>query len=167
MAQVRYFLALCQEKNFTRAARRSGVAQPTLTIAIKQLEQEFGGLLFARARRQSRLTELGNLVRPHLAQIDRSAAAAKRNAERFLADQSAVRKPTAMEAFMRTHHVFGIAAVLLILLAVKLFLSPPIKAEAEIPPGMNVLQIQANYPNVKNMPAQQMHDMTLVFADGD
>jgi DNA-binding transcriptional LysR family regulator len=39
MHQVRYFLALCEERNFTRAAKRCGVAQPSLTHAIKQLEK--------------------------------------------------------------------------------------------------------------------------------
>ena len=36
MHQVRYFLALCEELNFTRAAERCHVAQPSLTRAIKQ-----------------------------------------------------------------------------------------------------------------------------------
>src|SRR5262245_31012171 len=34
MHQIRYFLALCEERNFTRAARRCGVSQPSLTNAI-------------------------------------------------------------------------------------------------------------------------------------
>ena len=46
MHQVSYFLALCEEQNFTRAAKRCGVAQPSLTRAIQQLEQEFGNRLF-------------------------------------------------------------------------------------------------------------------------
>ena len=50
MHQVRYFLTLCQELNFTRAAEKCNVAQPALTRAIKLLEHEFGGLLFHRER---------------------------------------------------------------------------------------------------------------------
>src|SRR5262245_41413211 len=46
MHQIRYFLALCEELNFTRAARRSGVSQPSLTNAIGALERELGGVLF-------------------------------------------------------------------------------------------------------------------------
>jgi LysR family hydrogen peroxide-inducible transcriptional activator len=46
--QVSYFLALCEEQSFTRAARRCGIAQPSLTRAIQSLESEFGGLLFER-----------------------------------------------------------------------------------------------------------------------
>ena len=48
MHQIRYFLALCEERNFTRAAKRSGVAQPSLTNAILALERELGGRLFQR-----------------------------------------------------------------------------------------------------------------------
>jgi LysR family transcriptional regulator, hydrogen peroxide-inducible genes activator len=40
MHQVRYFVALCKELNFTRAARRCGISQPSLTTAIRALERE-------------------------------------------------------------------------------------------------------------------------------
>ena len=63
MHQVRYFLALCEERNFTRAAKRCGVAQPSLTRAIKQLEAELGGLLFDRNRINTRLTDAWPLPR--------------------------------------------------------------------------------------------------------
>jgi Transcriptional regulator len=86
MHQVRYFLALCEERNFTRAAKRCGVAQPSLTRAIKRLEEELGGSLFDRDRVNTRLTDLGIFVRPELARSDQSAAEAKRKAEKFLAD---------------------------------------------------------------------------------
>jgi DNA-binding transcriptional LysR family regulator len=82
MQQVRYFVALCEEQNFTRAARRCGVAQPSLTRAIQLLEHELGGLLFWRTDRRVELSPLGCAVRPHLRQIDRAAAAAKRAAQR-------------------------------------------------------------------------------------
>jgi hypothetical protein len=78
MQQVRYFLALCEDRNFTRAARRCGVKQPTLTQAIKQLEAEFDGALFERNGRTSSLTALGAAVRPHIAAI---AAAGERARE--------------------------------------------------------------------------------------
>jgi LysR family hydrogen peroxide-inducible transcriptional activator len=88
MHQVRYFLAICEEKNFTRAAKRSGVAQPSLTRAIKRLEAELGGSLFNRARPEIRLTELGALVRAHFAQIGQSTVAIQGQAGKFLARQS-------------------------------------------------------------------------------
>jgi hypothetical protein len=46
MHQVRYFLAIYEEGNFTRAAKRCGVKQPSLTRAIQRLETEFGAPLF-------------------------------------------------------------------------------------------------------------------------
>jgi DNA-binding transcriptional LysR family regulator len=70
--QVRYFLALCEEQNFTRAAKRCGVAQPSLSRAIKLLEAELGGSLFDRDRMSTRLTDLGILVRPEFTWINRS-----------------------------------------------------------------------------------------------
>ncbi len=73
MNQVAYFLALCEEQNFTRAARHCGVSQPSLTRAIQQLERELGAPLFVRGKPRSPLAPLGKIVRPHFAVIDRSA----------------------------------------------------------------------------------------------
>ena len=63
MHQVRYFLATVSELNFTKAAERCNVTQPSLTRAIKQLEEELGGDLFRRERPQAQLTELGERAR--------------------------------------------------------------------------------------------------------
>jgi DNA-binding transcriptional LysR family regulator len=72
MHQVHYFLALCEELNFTRAARRCGVSQPSLTTAIGALERELGGALFDR-KPPIVLTGLGRVVRPYLDEIARNA----------------------------------------------------------------------------------------------
>jgi LysR family hydrogen peroxide-inducible transcriptional activator len=80
MNQVRYFLALCEERNFTRAAKHCGVSQPSLTNAIKRLERTLGGPLFHRDCRNTELTELGRVVKPYLKQINRCAYEAKRKA---------------------------------------------------------------------------------------
>jgi LysR family transcriptional regulator, hydrogen peroxide-inducible genes activator len=88
MQQVRCFLALCEEQHFTRAAKRCGVAQPSLTRSIKLLEEELGGSLFDRDRVNTRTTDLGILVRSEFVRIDRSAAEAKRKAAKFLAASS-------------------------------------------------------------------------------
>src|SRR5262249_132559 len=72
MHQIRYFLALCEELSFTRAARRSGVSQPSLTNAIGALERELGGALFQR-RPSIALTPLGRAMQPYLEQIARNA----------------------------------------------------------------------------------------------
>ena len=77
MHQVRYFLAVARELNFTRAAESCNVAQPSLTRAIKQLEDEFGGELFRRERNLSHLTELGQRMLPMLQQCYDSALTAK------------------------------------------------------------------------------------------
>ena len=77
MHQVRYFLAVARELNFTRAAESCNVAQPSLTRAIKQLEDELGGELFRRERSLSHLTELGQRMLPMLRQCYDSALNAK------------------------------------------------------------------------------------------
>jgi LysR family transcriptional regulator, hydrogen peroxide-inducible genes activator len=51
--QARYFVAACNDLNFTRVAKRCNVSQPSLTRAIQLLEQEFGGSLFDRKRSSS------------------------------------------------------------------------------------------------------------------
>jgi DNA-binding transcriptional LysR family regulator len=84
MHQVRYFVALCEEQSFTRAAKRCGVSQPSLTNAIRRLEEELGGSLFDRRKTGIRLLPLGTAVRPYLYQIDRSAEDAKRKATNVL-----------------------------------------------------------------------------------
>ena len=77
MHQVRYFLALSRTLNFTRAAEECHVAQPSLTRAIKQLEEELGSDLFRRERNLTHLTEFGNRMLPMLQQCYDSAASAK------------------------------------------------------------------------------------------
>ena len=77
MHQVRYFLAVARILNFTRAAEECHVAQPSLTRAIKQLEEELGGDLFRRERNFTHLTEFGQRMQPFLQQCFDSATAAK------------------------------------------------------------------------------------------
>jgi DNA-binding transcriptional LysR family regulator len=77
MHQVRYFLATVSELNFTKAAEKSNVTQPSLTRAIKQLEDELGGDLFRRERPQAQLTELGQRMYPHLKRCYESALEAR------------------------------------------------------------------------------------------
>jgi DNA-binding transcriptional LysR family regulator len=72
MQWIKYFIAICEEENFTRAATRCGVAQPSLSKAISRLETELGRALFHRTPRVT-LTELGKSVEPHFRQIIRSA----------------------------------------------------------------------------------------------
>jgi LysR family hydrogen peroxide-inducible transcriptional activator len=69
MHQVRYFLALAEVQNFTRAAESCNVTQPSLSRAIKLLEEELGGPLFQREGASTHLTDLGQMVRPHLQSV--------------------------------------------------------------------------------------------------
>jgi DNA-binding transcriptional LysR family regulator len=78
MQQVRYFLSLARTLNFTRAAEECNVSQPSLTRAIRLLEEELGGELLRRERRQSHLTELGQRMLPLLQQCYDSAVSAKK-----------------------------------------------------------------------------------------
>ena len=61
LSQIRYFVALCRELNFTRAAKRCRVSQPSLSNGIKALESDLGGPLFRRALNRPGFAE-GNLV---------------------------------------------------------------------------------------------------------
>lgn len=77
MHQIRYFLALSETLNFTKAAERCNVAQPSLTRAIQFLETELGGELLRRERTLSHLTELGERIAPLMRQCYEAAVAAK------------------------------------------------------------------------------------------
>ncbi|MCK1714341.1 MULTISPECIES: LysR family transcriptional regulator [unclassified Bradyrhizobium] len=83
MHQVRYFLAVAQLLNFTRAAEECNVTQPSLTRAIKQLEAELGGDLFRRERPAAQLTELGQRMHPLLKQCYDAASGARSLASSF------------------------------------------------------------------------------------
>ena len=85
IAQCRYFLALCQEGNFTRAAKRCGVAQPSLTRAIRKLETELGAPLFVRRPDRTKLTPFGWDVFPYFDAIARCVAEVKRWPQGFSA----------------------------------------------------------------------------------
>jgi LysR family transcriptional regulator, hydrogen peroxide-inducible genes activator len=89
MHQIRYFLAVADTLNFTRAAEQCHVSQPPLTRAIQHLEEELGGLLLRRERKLTHLTDFGRLIEPHLCQLSADADATKSTARRFLSLQEA------------------------------------------------------------------------------
>ncbi len=81
MHQIRYFLAVCELLNFTKAAEHCHVTQPSLTRAIQNLEQELGGLLFIRGGAGTTLTPFGEVIRQELAQVQNHAISARVVAE--------------------------------------------------------------------------------------
>lgn len=81
--EIRYFLTACDTLNFTRAAEVCGVTTPTLTRAIKKLEEELGGDLFRRERKLTHLTDLGRLMQRHLSEAQAATDAAQAAAERY------------------------------------------------------------------------------------
>ena len=67
--QLRYFVAVARERNFTRAAEKLRIAQPPLSRQIQQLEAEFGVALFDRASRPLALTDAGRLLFEQAVQV--------------------------------------------------------------------------------------------------
>jgi DNA-binding transcriptional LysR family regulator len=84
LRHLRYFVAVAEELNFSRAAERLHMAQPPLSVAIRQLEQELGTDLLLRSTREVRLTGAGHAfldgARRTLTELERAKSDASRTA---------------------------------------------------------------------------------------
>lgn len=81
--QIQYFLAACETLNFSRAAELCEVSVPSLTKAIRKLEEELGGHLFRRERHLTHLTDLGRLMQQHFSTAREALDAARTDAEKY------------------------------------------------------------------------------------
>jgi DNA-binding transcriptional LysR family regulator len=79
--EIRYFLALAETLNFTRAAERCNVSQPALTRAIRHLEDKLGGPLVHRERGNTHLTELGRIMHPYFREVVEQLEEARKHAK--------------------------------------------------------------------------------------
>ncbi|EJJ30328.1 LysR family transcriptional regulator [Rhizobium sp. CF142] len=88
LRHLRYFIAVAEELNFTRAARKVGIGQPPLSNQIRDLENEIGAPLFRRLSNGAELTEAGGAFLPEARAILLQAEQAKQSALRAARGQS-------------------------------------------------------------------------------
>jgi len=82
LRHIRYFLAVAEEQNFTRAAARLGIGQPPLSQQIRDLETEIGAALFHRVPHGAELTAAGAAFLSEARASLAAAEAAKLSARR-------------------------------------------------------------------------------------
>ena len=82
LTELRYIVAVAREKHFGRAAEACFVSQPTLSVAIKKLEEELDVKLFERGASEVSVTPLGEEIVRQAQQVIEQAAAIKEIAKR-------------------------------------------------------------------------------------
>lgn len=62
LSELRFVVAVARERNFRRAAEKSFVSQPALSLAVKKLEEELGVLIFERSPGEISITPIGEQI---------------------------------------------------------------------------------------------------------
>lgn len=102
LRQLRYFIAVAEERHFTRAAKQLHVAQSGLSASVRSLERELGAALFVRNTRQVQLTAAGTAL---LAEARRTVAAAESARDAVAAVQGLLQGSIAIGALQCLHAV--------------------------------------------------------------
>jgi DNA-binding transcriptional LysR family regulator len=77
LRHLEHFIAVAEERNFTRAARRLHLVQSALSVSIRSLERELGVRLFERTTREVELTDAGHVLLPEARRTLEAAASAQ------------------------------------------------------------------------------------------
>jgi hypothetical protein len=100
---IRYCRAVCSVGNFTRAARRRKVAQPSLSNGIRKLERELGDALFVRNVDNIVLTFPGRAVRPHFEENNKRIEGIQEISSNLVPVSQPVTKRFAEQAFFSNY----------------------------------------------------------------
>ena len=82
LTELKFIVAVAQERNFRRAAEKCFVTQPALSLAIKKLEKELNVIIFERSRSDVSMTEIGAKIIVQAEKVLEEAAQIKQLAER-------------------------------------------------------------------------------------
>jgi DNA-binding transcriptional LysR family regulator len=112
LRHLRYFVAVAEELNFARAARRVHIAQPSLTKQIQQLEQELGFPLLYRTKKKVELLDTGHVLLEEAQRLLRQAENAIQSARsthtgesgRLLIGFSTSAAPEVLPRILRRYH---------------------------------------------------------------
>lgn len=81
LTELKFIVAVAQERNFRRAAEKCFVSQPALSLAIKKLEQELNVIIFERSRSDVTMTEIGEKIVEQASRVLEETARIKQIAE--------------------------------------------------------------------------------------
>jgi DNA-binding transcriptional LysR family regulator len=112
LRHLKYFVAVAEELNFARAARRVHIAQPSLTKQIQQLEQELGFPLLYRTKKKVELLDTGHVLLEEAQRLLRQAENAIQSARsthtgesgRLLIGFSTSAAPEVLPRILRRYH---------------------------------------------------------------